>query len=62
MKSLLGNPQVNRRLRRPGRWWQDSIQTDIKVTGRDSVDCIDVAQDMDKWRDAFNAITNLPIV
>ena len=57
-----GNRQVNRNLRRPGRGWEVNIQTDIRVIGREEEDWIDLAQDRDKWRDAFNAITNLPIV
>jgi len=57
----VGNPQLNRQLRRPGRGWQGNIQTDIKVIGRESVDWTDLAQDRDRWQAAFNAIMKLPI-
>jgi hypothetical protein len=58
----VGNPQVNKKLRRPGRGHEDNIVTDIKLIERESADWIDLAQEREKWRDAFNAITNLPIV
>jgi hypothetical protein len=57
---LVGNPQVNRQLRRPGRGWEDNIQKYIKVIWRENVDWINLAQDRDKWRAAFKAIMNLP--
>ena len=57
----MGNFQVNGQLRRTGRGQEDNIQTDIKVTGRESVDWIDLAQGRDKWQANFKAIMKLPI-
>jgi hypothetical protein len=45
---------------RPRRRWDDNIRMNFKETGWVVVDWINLAQDMDQWRDFFNTVTNLP--
>jgi hypothetical protein len=44
---LVGKPEGKRPLRRPRRRWDDNIKVDLRDTGWDGVDWIDMAQDRD---------------
>jgi hypothetical protein len=46
---LVGNPEENRPLGRPGRRWVDSIKMDLREIGWDGIDWIDLSQDRDQW-------------
>ena len=48
-------------LGRPRRRWEDNIRMDIKVTGINTRNCVDSAQDMDYWRVLVNAALNLRV-
>jgi hypothetical protein len=44
---LMGKPEGKKPLGRPRRRWVDNIEVDLRETGWDSMDWIDVAQDRD---------------
>jgi hypothetical protein len=46
---------------RPRRRWVDNIKTDLRETGWDGMDWIDLAQDRDQWRALVNTVMNLRI-
>jgi hypothetical protein len=46
---LVGKPEGKRPLGRPKRRWVDNIKIDLRETGWDGVDWIDMAQDRDQW-------------
>jgi hypothetical protein len=39
----------------------DNIEMDLRETGRDGVDWIDMAQDRDQWRALGNKVLNLQV-
>jgi hypothetical protein len=39
--------------------WEDNIKMDLRELGCGGMDWIDLAQDMDKWRNLVNAVMNL---
>jgi hypothetical protein len=45
---LVGNPEGKRPQRRPRRRWVNNIKMDLRETGFDGMDWIDLAQDRDK--------------
>jgi hypothetical protein len=45
----------------PRRRWVDNIKTDLRETGWDGMDWIDLAQDRDKWRALVNTVMNLRV-
>jgi hypothetical protein len=55
---LVGKPERNRPLGRPGRRWVDNIKIDLREIGWDGVDWIDRAQDRDQWRALMNTVLN----
>jgi hypothetical protein len=55
-----GKVKGNRPLARPGRWWQN-VKLEIKETGFDELDWINVAQNMNKWQGVLNMIMNLRV-
>ena len=46
---LMGKPEGNRSLGRPGRRGEDNIKIDLKETGWEVVHWIDLVQDRDSW-------------
>jgi hypothetical protein len=56
---LVGEPEGKRPLERPRLMWVDNIKMDLREIGWDSMDCIDVAQDMNLWRALVNMVMNL---
>jgi hypothetical protein len=57
----VGNPEGKRPLGRPRRKWVYNIKINLRETGWDDRDCIDLAQDRDQWRALVNAVMNLRI-
>jgi hypothetical protein len=55
----VGKPEENRPLGRPRRRWVDNIKIDLREIGWDGMDCINRAQDRDKWRTLVYAIMNI---
>jgi len=39
--------------------WEDNIKIDLQEVGCGGVDCIDLAQDRDRWRADVKAVMNL---
>jgi hypothetical protein len=58
---LVRKPEGKRPLGRPSHRWVDNIKMDHRETGWDSIDWIDLAQDMDQWRAPVNAAVNLRV-
>jgi hypothetical protein len=44
---LVGKPEGKRPPGRPRRRWEENIKINLRETGRDSMDWIDLAQDRD---------------
>jgi hypothetical protein len=57
----VGKPEGRRPLGRPRRRWVDNIKMDLRETGRDGVDWVDLAQDRDHWRALVNTVMNLRV-
>jgi hypothetical protein len=55
---LVGKPEGERPLGRPRCRWVDNIKMDLRETGWDGVDWIDLAQDRDQWRALVNTVMN----
>jgi hypothetical protein len=60
-RMLVGKPERNRPLLRPRRRWVDNIKMDLRETGWDGMDWIDLAQDRDQWRALVNTVMNLRV-
>jgi hypothetical protein len=56
---LVGKPEGNRPIGRPGRRWEDNIKNDLKEIGWEVVYWIDLVQDRDNLPDLVNAVMNL---
>jgi hypothetical protein len=54
-------PEGKRPLGRPRRRWVDNIKIDLRETGWDGMDWIDLAQDKDRWRTLVNTVMNLRV-
>jgi hypothetical protein len=61
-KILVGKPEGKRPLGRPRHWWVDNIKIDLRETGWDGMDWIDLAQDRDQWRSLVNTVMNLRVL
>jgi hypothetical protein len=57
----VGKPEGQRPLGRPRRRWVGNIKIDLRETGWDGVDWIDLAQDKDQWKARVNAMINLRV-
>jgi hypothetical protein len=58
---LVGKPEGMRPIGRPRRRWVDNIKTDLRETGWDGMDWIDLAQDIDQWRVLVNTVINFRV-
>jgi hypothetical protein len=58
---LVGRPEGKRPLRRPRRRWEDNIKMDLRETGIDGANRIQLAQDKVQWRACVNTIINLRV-
>jgi hypothetical protein len=58
---LVGKPEGKRPLGRPRRRWVDNIKTDLRDTGWEEMDWIDLAEDRDRWRALVNTVMNLRV-
>jgi hypothetical protein len=57
----VGKPEGKRPLGRPKRRWVNNIKIDLRETGCDDMDWIDLVQDRDKWRALVNTVMNLRV-
>jgi hypothetical protein len=58
---LVRNPEGKRPLGRPRRRWVDNIKMDLRETGWDGRNWIDLAEDSDQRRALVNAVMNLRV-
>jgi hypothetical protein len=58
-RALIGRPEGKRPLGRPRHRWGDNIKLDLRETGIDGVNWIQLAQDRAKWRAFVNMVMNL---
>ena len=56
---LVGKPEGKRPLGRPRRRWEDKM--DLQKVGCGGMDCIDVAQDRDRWRALVSVVMNFRV-
>ena len=58
---LAEKPEGKRPLGRPRRRWEDNIKMDLQEVGRGCEDCMELAQDRDRWRALVSTVTNLRV-
>ena len=58
---LAGKPEGKRPLGRPRRRWEFNIKIVLQELGCEVMDWIELAQDMDRWREVVNAVMNLQV-
>jgi hypothetical protein len=58
---LVGKPERRRPLGGPRRRWVDNIKMDLRGTGWDGINWIDLAQYRDQWRALMNTVMNLRV-
>jgi len=58
---LVGKPEGKRPLGRPRPGWEDNIKVDLSGSRMGGMDCIELAQDRDRWRTLVNAVMNLRV-
>jgi hypothetical protein len=56
---LVGKPEGKRPLGTPRRRWVDNIKMDLRETGWNHLDWIELAQDRDQWRALVKTVMNL---
>ena len=57
---LVGKPEVKIVLGRPRRRWKDNIKMDLREVGGGG-DCMELAQDGDRWRTLLNTAINFRV-
>jgi hypothetical protein len=57
----VGKPEGKRPLGIQNRRWVDNIKIDLRETGCDGVDWIELAQERDQWRALVNTVMNLRV-
>jgi hypothetical protein len=58
---LVGKSEVNRRLGRPRRRWEDTIRMVLREIGWEVVDWTHVGQYRDQWRTAAKTVMNIRV-
>ena len=57
----MGKPEGNRPLGRSRNKWENNIKMDLQEVGCGGMDCINLAQDTDRWRALVNVAVNLQV-
>jgi hypothetical protein len=60
-KILVGKPEGKRPLGRPRGRWVNNIKIDLRQTGRDGMDWIDLAQYRHQWGALVNTVMNFRV-
>jgi hypothetical protein len=58
---LVGRPKGKRPLGRPRRRWEDNIKMDLRETGINGANWVQLAQDRVQWRAFVNTVMNLRV-
>jgi hypothetical protein len=58
---LVGKPDGKRPLGIPRHRWEGQIKRDLYEMVCTGMDCIDLAEDKDRWRESVNAVKNLRV-
>jgi hypothetical protein len=58
---LMEKPERKRPVGRPRRRWVDNNKIDLRETGWDGINGIDLTQDRDQWRALVNTVMNLRV-
>ena len=61
-KVLVGKPEGKRPLGRSRRRWEGNIKMDLQEVGRSYGDCMELAQDRDRWRVLVSTVMNFRVV
>jgi hypothetical protein len=61
-KVLVRKPEGKRPLARPRRRWKDGMRMDLRETGWESVEWIQLDQYRDRWRALVNTVMNLCVL
>ena len=54
----MGKPEGKSSLERPRRRLEDNIKMDLEEVGRGCEDCLELAQDRDRWRALVSTVMN----
>jgi hypothetical protein len=57
----VGKLLENRPLGRPRHKWEDNIKMALQELGNGGMDCIDLAQNRDRWQALVNVAMNLQV-
>ena len=60
-RTLLGKPEGRKPLGRPRPRWEDNIKKYLMRSWMGGMYWIDVAQDMDRWRDLVNTVMDFRV-
>ena len=58
---LVGKPEGKKPLGRPRRRWEDNIKMDLQEVGGGCGDCMELAQDRDRWRALVSTVMNFRV-
>ena len=58
---LVEKPEGKRPLERPRRRWEDNIKMDLQEVEEGCGDCMELAQDTDRWRALVSTVMNLRV-
>ena len=56
--ALVGRPEGKRPLGRPRYRWENNSNMDLQEVGLGGTDCINLAQDTDRWQALVNVVMN----
>jgi len=58
---LVGKPEGKRPLGRPRHRWEDNLKMELQEVGGGYGDCIELAQDRERWRALVSTVMNFQV-